>query len=279
MNRKILVHIGMHKTASSYMQQHLFPNLQDTMYLYGAKSLISQWNRQVGLDNNRLFISHESFSGSPWNKKWLLGIANNHKWLTSFTKNLENLRFFFPEAVVIIFFRKHGDLLISLYKQYIQERGTLIFSEFYGHNKLIEPKDLSFKYRIDLLNKFFTNVYFLDFEEFKKRGDSYLKLFFQNEFNINLNISGNEKLANNRGVTGGKLEILRKINKYYNFLPSKVKNGIDILGVTPRSIMQTKTKFWEPKSLEKNSIIKEKINTKFNKDWDYFCSFKYIHNI
>jgi hypothetical protein len=277
MDKRIILHIGMHKTASSYMQANIFPKLNDTLFIYGASKFIKQWNEQVHNSNNHLLISHECLSGIPWDKNGLLGIDGSHDWLKSFEKNINTLRLLFPDAVIIVFFRKHGDLLTSLHKQYIHEGGILNLSDFYGQDKLLQPKDLSFKYRIDLLNKLFENVYFLDFEDFKNIGDQYLKMFFQNEFSLDLESGKKSKSIENRGVSGNKLEALRKVNRYYNKFPEKLKKILRGLGLSPRFIFQSRLRFWKAEDSKTRLKSRKEINKYFNDDWKYFESVKYVY--
>ncbi len=278
-SNEVIIHIGLHKTASSYMQFSLFPRLNNTLYIYGAKGLIKQWNKQIHTQNDHLLISHECFSGLPWNDDWRFGVSNSHNWLDSFKENITAIQQYFPQAIIVVFFRKHGDLLLSLYKQYVHEGGVLKFSDFYGENKLLQPKDLLFQYRIDLLNKLFEKVYFLDFEAFKDTGDQYLELFFQNEFSLDFKSKKKYRDKKNRGVSGSKLEALRKVNRHFNQAPKTLKKILRRSGLSPRYVFQNRLGFWEVKESEALLRKRKKVNMSFSDDWEYFESVKYVHQV
>nr|VFJ62235.1 MAG: hypothetical protein BECKDK2373C_GA0170839_10957 [Candidatus Kentron sp. DK] len=131
MNRgKVYLHVGLQKTASTFLQKELFPYMagvsyvgrpytqendafnslqyaDDSLYSYDALAKeIELIKKNIG--NAPLLISDEMFSGYP-----LYGMINRgiiaHR-----------LGALIPEAEVILFLRGQADLIESLYNQYVK---------------------------------------------------------------------------------------------------------------------------------------------------------------
>jgi hypothetical protein len=214
-----------------------------------------------------ILISNEGISGTPWNRDHVYGKKSTFNWMDSFTKSIQNLKRLHPEAVPIIFFRKHGDLLISMYKQYVQEGGILELNQFYGENEVIRDSDLSFEKRIGLLQHYFDQFYVLNFEQFKKEGDIYLDRFFGSLGIEGTSTGQKEKKQANVSISGKKIDLLRRINPYYNRVPVKARKAIRLLRLSPRDILQTKLSFWESPESEQLTKLKNEVNLKHNEDW------------
>lgn len=267
----VIIHIGMHKTGTTYLQYNFFPKLENVIYAHG-NHFFRPWRDQVSENKNHLLLSYEGFSGIAWNECWKLGKRNGHNWSKSFEENVTSLKKFFPDAIIIIVMRRHGDLLVSLYKQYIQEGGFLSLKGFYGDNGVISPSDLNLKFRIDIIKKNFSNCYFLNFERFKKYGDKYIETFFKREFE---GIEINDRLVNslrnkNRSISGKKIVLLRMINPYYYRLPKKAKGIIRYLRLSPRDIFQTKLSFWSSPDNDELENLRINTNKSFQEDWEFF---------
>lgn len=267
---KTIIHIGLHKTATTYLQYNLFPQLTNTIYIHGY-DFFNQWKNQQNKGNKNFLMSYEGFSGIAWNDQCKKGIINDFHWIDSFKNNITALKNFFPNAIIVVMFRRQGDLLGSMYKQYIQEGGVLPLKEFYGAGKVITPEDLSFKTRIDILKNYFDTVYCLNFEQYKKEGDEYFRKFCEDELCLNFDQDkniGNTK--SNRSISGKKIELLRKVNKFYQPLPRKFRTLVRYFRWSPRDIFQQRLAFWKTKDTEEFKRLKEQINKDFNADWAYF---------
>ena len=127
---RILIHIGLHKTATTYLQRSFFPELID-IEIYHAPRFFDQIGK-IQLNEKDLLISNEGISGVAWNELWKNGIQNEYHWIDSFKNAIGNLKILFPDAIILVLYRKHGELLISMYKQYIQEGGVLQLNRFYN---------------------------------------------------------------------------------------------------------------------------------------------------
>lgn len=135
-----LIHIGYHKTASSWLQRRVFPNAPSLHYAAGPhepgsplRNLFFETNSfDYDPDKARKFleprikdpgdrvpvISHERFSGGPYS-------GGHDSKLTA-----HRLHEIFPDARILLVIREQSDMLLSMYKQYIQAGGGASFSQF-----------------------------------------------------------------------------------------------------------------------------------------------------
>ena len=271
----IIIHVGMHKTGTTYLQTSFFKMLRNVEIINSPK-FYQNFAKDIDAEfaNTNYLISNEGISGVAWNHDWLLGKQNTYHWIDSFETGVRKLKSIFPDPIIIIFFRKHGDLLLSMYKQYIHEGGTLGLEDFYGNDKLIRDKDLSYSTRIDRLKSTFNSVYFLSYEDFKSMGDKFLIKFF-GEIGLQIDETKKIKSRSNVSISGWKIDSLRAINKVYIKFPEKIRKAFFRLRISPRHIFQNYLSFWKSKDSEKYSILKNEINEIFDLDWEYFNKHKW----
>lgn len=272
MGKNLIIHIGLHKTGTTYLQYNLFPRLEDTIYIHGNR-FFQQWSKQSIQSNESCLWSYEGFSGVAWTESSLrMRYPNNSGyWIKSFEENINNLKVFFPGASIICVFRKPGDLVLSMYKQYIHEGGILSFKDFYGSDGVIGEQDLALLARVDLLKKSFDNCYFFSYQDFLTMGDKYFVDFFKTEFDLNIGDNPDQKsVKSNRSVAGWKLEALRRTNIYYGHFPSSVRKSLRRLRWSPRDIFQNRLSTFNAKDNESLVDRIKEINHCFSGDWDVF---------
>ena len=260
---EIYLHIGLQKTGTSFLQHHYFPKVENVNYFnylnfkhFGLREM-----RDIHL------ISHEGLCGVPWNQDWRNGKNNNHHWKESFNSSIHTLKAFFPEAHIVITFRRHGDLLLSLYKQYLHEGGILQFSSFYDENGIIRDVDLNFEYRINLLKKNFEKVDVLNFEKFKKEGPKYFTSYFSEIGFDEVKMDNFSK--QNKSISGKKLELLRRANIIYPKFPGILRKALFKSGFNPRKLFQDRLEFWNTPDQENLITVKKEVNKKFLSDWSF----------
>jgi hypothetical protein len=145
------LHIGLHKTGTTYLQYNIFPSLKDFHYVQlppwriltkdnlteqdlaiYKSDILKDWDHQKDL-----IISNEYFSGAieKFTKKQLISI-------------LDNLKKLFPEAQIIIVLRSPKGYFNSLYNFRVVSRGycTQSMSDYYAQNKqyFLEKFDYDF---------------------------------------------------------------------------------------------------------------------------------------
>jgi len=122
---KTIIHVGLHKTATTFLQLNVWPQISGYTYLsrpytqhnhsfnqlqyaddslYDKNLVIRELNRIAA---NRLLISDESFSGKPLYFSYL-----NRSIIAKRLKDL------FPKAEIILFLRDQKDIILSHYSGY-----------------------------------------------------------------------------------------------------------------------------------------------------------------
>jgi len=109
-------HIGLHKTASTYLQRVVFPTWPGIIYLRHRN--IEYFLRLSPAE--KYLISCEGLSGATF--------AN----LDERLKCIARLAEMFPGANTIIGFRPHGGFVASLYSQYLRYGGSKAFDSFFS---------------------------------------------------------------------------------------------------------------------------------------------------
>lgn len=272
-----ILHIGTHKTASTYLQRYYFPAIRNVRFFQGDHLLSDLINSECSLDEQML-LSYEGFSGIAWNQLWKEGKKNPFHWISSFENRMQTLHRLFPNAAIVVFFRPHGELLISMYKQYIQEGGILKMADFYAQDGVIRNEDLSYTKRIEVANALFKKVHILSYRDFQKHGDQYLDIFFQEEFGLKRNHVSQNKMRSNKSISGNKIALLRETNKIYNRFPNAIRKALHITGLSPRQILQTKLSFWSPSDPAYFEDIRTSVNRAMENDWKNVEALKWMCN-
>lgn len=115
-------HIGLHKTASTFLQKSVFPNWPGIRYLRHRN--VEYFLRLP--DEETYLISSEGLSGATFAP------------LDERCRGISRLAEMFPDANIIIGFRPHGGFVASLYSQYLRYGGNAPFDAFFS---LTAPND------------------------------------------------------------------------------------------------------------------------------------------
>ena len=129
-NRKVFIHVGLPKTASTLLQELVFPALRDVTYIsrpytqenhafnklqyaddsiYAAEELRNEMNNIITLEpTKKVLISDELLSGAPFYNFLNRGLI------------ARRLAEILPDAEVILFLRGQKDIIRSLYNQYVK---------------------------------------------------------------------------------------------------------------------------------------------------------------
>jgi hypothetical protein len=110
----VYFHIGLHKTATTWLQRHLFPALPSVS--------CTVTRRLAGVaepsDGSTLIVSHEALSGTLSSEKQP---GDNKKRLT---ETLSSIAAVSPGAPIIIGFREHRSWLTAAYAQKAKKQGV-----------------------------------------------------------------------------------------------------------------------------------------------------------
>jgi hypothetical protein len=128
--REHIVHVGYHKTASTWLQVSVFPHLADvrygdpllahfvvnlataadpTFFAAGFRGVLRQLEQ---ISSGPLLLSNEGLSGSLWDGD------------ETGLRNAERLHALLPTARILIAVRRQDEMLRSIHAQYVNEGGT-----------------------------------------------------------------------------------------------------------------------------------------------------------
>ena len=229
---KLLIHIGYHKTATTWLQKTLFSNeelglklllprktIRNTLIIPHAFDFSAEENKELYykeadplIDSNITpVISHERLSGNP------------HSGGYDSKELADRLAKLFPKGKILIVFREQKGAILSSYKQYIKVGGTSNIKDYLrppqiGRNRMPLFSFDYFKYDRLVnyyLNLFGTNnVLVLPFELFKEDPDEFCSKI--------IHFAGQNKTSKlpykkvvNKGLSTFSSSIIRQLNKYF----------------------------------------------------------------
>ncbi|RPI75570.1 MAG: hypothetical protein EHM45_14780 [Desulfobacteraceae bacterium] len=203
---KLVVHIGLHKTGSTWLQTCYFPTHPEIHYLnridkemdvfhYVMKADENQWNIQhaTGLVERTLkntngkinLYSEENLSGQLWR-----GCFDSKRIALRMSQVFKGLK-------IILIVRNQIDMLKSIYRQYVHEGGYLSFKGFLDDEK-IAGKDLLEHLKYATIIEYYMqlfgqeNIYLGIYEEFERYPDTFVeelsafmgvkKIYFDKDF-------------------------------------------------------------------------------------------------
>lgn len=152
----IWVHIGLHKTATTFLQQEVFPKIPGVFFVPPGGSLSGMLRCPRGTN---MLVSDESLSGKPWSRP----PDPRYSWRADRELRLTNLAALVPRARIIVCFRRHRGWILSLYKQFLAQGGRLTLQEFFDLDRpsLISKEDVMLADLVDLLVELFGERLFL----------------------------------------------------------------------------------------------------------------------
>lgn len=144
---KALIHVGLHRTGTTYLQTRMFPQIEGVRY---AEKPSSREIEQLGAerhDRRPLLISHEGL------------LARKRDGVTR-PGRLARLAVLFPDAVPVLTVRRHDRWVRSLYVYHLNKGDRRSFKTF-----LRDREPLTFMPHVRLLETFFGRPPLVLFQE------------------------------------------------------------------------------------------------------------------
>lgn len=185
MNNHLYLHIGFHKTGSTWLQDKVFPAFPGVQYLgIGGQKALSPWLRWLrDSELHEPMPNFDMLSNSKVNKflysdERLSGHMMTGSGAGALPLKIKNLP---VDVSVIIVVRNQADMYESVYRQYIWEGGELNFLKFSNLDGV--DRDILWMNRLDYysLIKFYQNtlgsnrVLVLAYEQLKQDPIQFLK--------------------------------------------------------------------------------------------------------
>ncbi len=135
----LYLHIGLHKTGTTFLQQEVFPHWRGLEYLPSDKL---EYLTRMQPDRDYL-LSREGLSGQNWMH------ADERD------ACIERLAKMLPEARILISFRRHSGYIASSYNQYLQRGGVLTFNDYFrlDGTGMMKPEDFLFERKLAAVHR------------------------------------------------------------------------------------------------------------------------------
>jgi hypothetical protein len=275
-NDRIFLHIGLPKTATTFLQQNIFPiwpNMEYRRSLYFPGFVMID-------PAKKYIISNEELHGNPFVSPVRHGSITT--WLDERRLIIESLARLFPDARIMISFRKHSGFILSLYKELLHCGGNLSLEEYFDISNdagYMKKADFIYKNTIDIINANFEKPPFVFlFDEVKGSLGTLLNRF-ERLFGEKQPPFDSSKVApSNVGVgywQGRILRFLNSIDKYPGHYPNpkgilKLRTPVTMAyGLDPTTLCQRRLKRLSNRPLVFEPEIKEKIDAFYADDWRF----------
>ncbi len=263
----LVLHIGIQKTGTTFLQKAVFPHWRGIRYLRtdNLEKLLRIDDRQVNL------LSREGLSGRNWDGQ------------AARIRCIVRLAELFPEARIILSFRRHAGYILSSYNHYIQRGGTLSFDEYFdpvNNQGLMKTEDFLFFDKVKAVESAFGRRPFIyTLEEFRDGMDAMLG-------DLAVHIGGqppkaSELRAGKENPSLGRLplKMLRRINRHTRSELNKdgrwpLKHWrLQRLGLDPRTICQSWLRFLPRHGVVPDQLIAW-INDHYAQDWQQVLDYQ-----
>lgn len=213
MNESHIVHIGLHKTASTWLQHSVFPHISGARYVnfdpvFKALSYQICWGDQIygnamvgALEDvgERILLSREAFA------------AGHPMGVTSADVIADRLARLLPGASILLVRRQPASLLDSLYSQYVKKGGHVSKDHFARH--LVNHDYLDLRKIEERYRSRFQDVMVLDYEDLRRDPAEWLRQIEQFA-DVSLPVAPTDR--SNVSINGGwRRETLRLWNKFF----------------------------------------------------------------
>jgi len=215
METKIVIHIGLHKTGTTFLQTQVFPKILNINYQTKVDLTTKVEEGKINL------FSDENLDGGSYR---LFNTVEQRYTI------LENLHKLYPNAKIILCIRDKDQWLKSAYKQYVVAYKSCSFEEY---KRRLDVRFTHYQVYINEIKKYFDAIYICNFEHLKKNP----KKFVENicEF-IGVQTPEFENKTVYKGITDGQVKFIRVFDTIF---PSRVLHFILSIGI--RIIRKDKT--------------------------------------
>jgi hypothetical protein len=224
-DNKIFIHVGLHKTGTTFLQREIFSKLKNVNYIHPPRTFlqkdiytkipkvrVSFFTPEKTLGDRPEFkpiissdkiniISRESLSGAP-----SVGYIDGDVRFTI----ADRIKKHYPNSKIIIGVREKKSWLFSSYGQYVRGGGTYSYDDWY--NKIFDKKYLDFDTYLKYLKNLFNDVYVYKIEDLRSDPKEFVKNLCGF---IGVDIPEYELKIHNKGFNEKQMKLARFINRFY----------------------------------------------------------------
>lgn len=208
--RQIYIHVGLHRTGTTFLQKHVFPKIEGIKYYDRYNRFNLNHNFILSIDDDvdmPILISDEGLSNYNY---------SDYEECSAY-KIADRLHALFPSAKIIVVFRKKEEWIRSLYNFYIKIGGDKDFESW--RNEIFCRKDIDFQEYENYLRNLFDNVLVLWYEKLKRNP----RLFVQDICNfIGVPMPDFEIVKENPSFNERANKLLLAVNRSY-WVPDALK--------------------------------------------------------
>jgi hypothetical protein len=140
-----IIHIGYHKTATSWFQKNFYPHVRNAIYLERQRVRDAFLNTTAFIFDPEQARESLQVDGRPiLCEEDLCGHYDNGGLLESLSKDLAfRIQAVYPDAQIVIFIRNQVDMIRSTYLQYVRGGGTYSLKRFispYGRGSIYRKR-------------------------------------------------------------------------------------------------------------------------------------------
>ena len=260
---KLLIHIGLHKTGTTYLQESLFPRIDNCAVVRGFHS-----HRDLlkALNQDFTILSDESISGYFWKGAYE----------QEFYKNLNKLKNIYNDPMILIGVRSHKSWISYLYKQYLHEGGTKPMNFLFNKENTgqLKKEEIYIVLKLKYLKASFDKVFVYNQQQLFLNEEEFLKALaeFCNEPSFQLteekNISANVGIKTNLQFKAliflNRINLLfEKVHPFFSLYHPILKK----LGLTPRNLCQGLLRYFPSQKFKMEDELENYINIEFKQDW------------
>jgi len=262
-NRVVIFHVGLPKTASTFLQRNVFPHLKQVHYV--KKHDFKRHEKIMEKSPHHRILLSTEFNPHPGNKRA--------------QQKLDRVKNNFNHVYPVIVLRKHSSWLKSKYKYYIRKHGSYSFTDFIDPNTTHGTslrKDLYFYPKIRHLEETFGQRPFVLFQEELKNNPIATVQVIADFMGATFNEEDIKISTVKKSYSEHQLKWVRKFNRSYSFRPEKAKplpvkklyKKISQLFLHSTAYAGKVLPDPEPENALIPKDLLEKIDAEYKKDWE-----------
>lgn len=286
---KTILHIGLHKTGTTFLQHHLYSQFPRNLCLYNPNELLSPIRHALILQDMGDLTSKDIISLKIKVKSFLHDVKTPYLLLSDelLSQNMYSLNYarrskllseLFPDAGIILFLRYQVDWLKSVYKQALQQGDVLPIKDFFkldfndafqdiftknyrGHRITMNPLKTDFPGMLESFKSCFSheNVHILFYENLRLKRDE--------------TIHGLCKII---GIEAPDLVSVKPVNRSYSalacILTLRLYRVLDVMHM--RCVLPNSIEFYQymKRVIRSSSFVEDSKGVKIREDfldWDF----------
>ncbi len=206
-NKKIFFHVGLGKTASTYLQEKVFPYFKNIEYihrLYRYKKVIEI----IADGKSEHYLVSREFD-------------------QQFEYEVKNFSAHYPDTTVIIVFRRQDSWIASQYRRFFKNGHIIPFSEFFDLKEdkgMFKQIDLTFYHYLELIEKYFTKKpIVLLYDDLRKEPMTFID-YLAKQIGIEYNKESINLAKKHSSYSEKQLKTLRGVSKLISLRKDNVKH-------------------------------------------------------